>query len=87
MMQANLLSLREQLLIFQQHYKGLLPSVVSERISMNGPDGDMSLMELIDILMPWYVTLSPRAKVKFWTMNLDFLMLGTYVGTPSRSRN
>jgi hypothetical protein len=80
----SLLSLKAQLLTSQMQLKELLPSVASEQLSTLGTGGVTSMMELIDTLMQWYDTLSPKQREKFWTLSLDFLMLGIAPGTPSR---
>lgn len=83
----SLRSLKEQLLTSQEQFQELLPSQLSEHLNTLGTGGETSVMESIDTLMQWYDTLSTKQKVKFWTLNLDFLMLGTPLGTPSRELN
>jgi hypothetical protein len=68
-------------------FQQLLPSALSEQVNMLGKDGSPSLTDTIDTLMQWYDTLSTKEKVKWWTLNLDFFMLHTPHGTPSRGSN
>jgi hypothetical protein len=65
-------------------YEELLQSALSEPLSTLGTDGSTSLMATLDTLMDWYDTLPKEQKVKFWTLSLDFLTIGTLLGTPSR---
>jgi hypothetical protein len=84
MTQEKLLSSVEQLLTSQGQFKQLLPSPLSEQLSTLGKGGDTSPTALIDTLMQWYGTLSPKQQVKVWTAIVDFCMLLTPHGTPSR---
>lgn len=51
---------------------------------MPGEAGNESPTVLIDTLMRWYDTSSERDKAKLWTLILDFFMLDTSHGMPSR---
>lgn len=77
-------SLGECLYNSQEQWKSLLPSQLSAQLNTLGKTGEGSTMQLRDTLMQWYDTLSPKQKEKFWTMSLDFIMLGTPLGAPSR---
>jgi hypothetical protein len=83
----KLQSIVESFLTSRQQYAELLGSALSEPLNMLGTDGATSLMATIDILMDWYDTLPKRQKVKFWTLSLDFIMISTVLGTPSREQN
>jgi hypothetical protein len=83
--QASHQSIAESFLISHEQWKQLLPSQLSEQLSIIGTDGSMSLTELLDTLMQWYDTLSKKEKVRFWTMTLDFSTLPTQHGVPSRA--
>lgn len=74
----------EQLLTSQEQFKLLLPSAISEQLNMLGKGGDTSPTVLIDTLMQWYDTLSPKQQAKLWMMIVDFCMLLTPHGEPSR---
>jgi len=87
MTQEKLLSSVEQLLTSQGQFKQWLPSALSEQLSTLGRGGDTSPMALIDTLMQWYDTCSPKQKAKTWTLILDFCMLLTPAGMPSRNSN
>src|ERR1700761_1823290 len=80
----KLLSLREALVTSQSQLREWLPSQVLAQLNTLGTDGGTSLTGLIDTLMQWYDTLPPKQKEKFWTLSLDFLTLGTWLGAPSR---
>jgi hypothetical protein len=58
--------------------------VLSEPLSTLGTDGATSLMDTIDTLMASYDTWPLKLKVKFWTLSLDFIMISTPLGMPSR---
>lgn len=80
----KLRSIVEGLATSREQFLASLPSQLSEQLNTPGTAGDMSLMDLIDTLMRWYDTLPQRQKVKLWTQILDFSMLLTVLGTPSR---
>jgi len=54
---------------------------------MLGKDGSEFQTDTIDTLTQWYDTLSTKEKEKFWTLIVDFFMLHTPHGTPSRASN
>ncbi|OYV33226.1 MAG: hypothetical protein B7Z80_24700 [Rhodospirillales bacterium 20-64-7] len=84
MTKENLLSIVEGLATSRGQFLSSLPFPSSALENTHGPAGDMSMMALIDTLMQWYDTLPQRQKVKLWTQILDFSMLLTLHGTPSR---
>lgn len=87
MMEEKLQSFVDSLTTSQEQWKGLLPSQLSEQVSMLGKGGRVSVMDTIDTLTQWYDTLSKKEKETFWILTLDFSMLLTPLGTPSRDSN
>jgi hypothetical protein len=87
MIKANQNSLKVDLTTFQMQLASFLPSVISDQLSTLGRDGVSFLTDSIDTLKQWYDTLSPKEKMIFWTLIVDFLTLDTPLGTPSRGVN
>jgi hypothetical protein len=87
MTQEKLLSIAEGLLTSQEQLKQFLGSPYSEQLNTLGKGGDMSQMDLIATLTQWYDTLPQKQKTKCWMLIVDFLMLGTLHGMPSRDLN
>jgi ABC-type Mn2+/Zn2+ transport system ATPase subunit len=83
----KLQSIAEGLATSRKQFLEYLPSQLSEQLNMPGTVGDMSMMDLIDTLMQWYDTLQQKHREKLWTLILDFPMLLTLHGTPSRDLN
>jgi hypothetical protein len=80
----KLRSIVESFLTSRAQYQELLQSALSEPLNTLGMGGASSLTDTIDILMDWYDTLTPKQRVKFWTLSLDFITISTPLGTPSR---
>jgi hypothetical protein len=59
----------------------------SVQTSTLGTDGKEWAMESIATLMQWYDICSEKEKEKFWTLIVDFFMLPTPLGAPSRALN
>src|SRR3546814_3054797 len=74
----------EQFLTSLVQFQQLLPAQLSEQVSILGKDGSPSMTDLIDTLMRWYDTSPTKDKEKMWTLILDFFMLPTVHGIPSR---
>ena len=87
MTEERLQSIVGSLLTSRTQWLALLPSPLLEQVNTLGTDGSTSLMDLVDTLMQWYDTLSPKQRVKLWILIVDFLTIGTPVGTPSRELN
>lgn len=87
MTQERLQSIVESWLTSRTQWLALLPSPLLEQVNTLGTDGSMSQMELVATLMDWYDTLPKKEREKFWTLSLDFVMLATSHGTPSRVSN
>src|SRR5690349_21554946 len=83
----RLQSIGAAFLISLEQLKQLLPSPLLERVNMLGRDGKESMTAITDTLTQWFDTLPPKEKAKFWTLTLDFFMLPTPHGTPSRGSN
>lgn len=87
MMAESLQSIGAAFLISREQSRSLLPSQISEQVSTLGGDGSLSTTDIIATLTRWYDTLPTREREKFWTLILDYYMLGTPLGTPSRDLN
>lgn len=87
MTEERLKSIVESLLTSRTQWLALLPSPLLEQVNTLGTDGSMSQTDLVGTLMQWYDTLPKREQEKFWTLSLDFVMLATSHGTPSRVSN
>lgn len=87
MTEERLRSIVESWLTSRTQWLALLPSPLLEQVNTLGTDGSTSLMDLVDILMQWYDTLPKRDQERFWILSLDFVMLATSLGTPSRVSN
>jgi hypothetical protein len=83
----KLQSIVESFLTSRQQYAELLSSAFSVPLNTLGMDGVMSPTDMAGTLMGWYDTLSTSQKVRFWTLSLDFIMISTPHGTPSREQN
>jgi hypothetical protein len=62
-------------------------SPLSVLVNTHGMDGVELTTDLTDTLMQWYDTLDTKQRVKFWTLIVDFYMLPTPHGMPSRVSN
>lgn len=65
----------------------LLGPASTELINTVGTTGHGSLTELRDTLMQCYDTLPEKHKEKFWTLIVDYCILATPYGMPSRVQN